>query len=416
MAVTRRPRTLVVLSLLGVFAWWTPARAQEPTTASTLAAGIGRIRADDFIGALVTLTDVVNQVAGNTEQAATLARARAYQAVTYTLLDQPERARSFAQLALTADANVVVDAADVTPSVAALFSEVRRSAVQNQNPEAAGDAADRAGGFQEALLAYLRAFQALPEPQATADDRRLREKILKIVGKLGTAPPIIPQEAHDHLTKAQDLLDAEAVLGGGAGTASKHAAAELRRAIRIAPWWPEPMLRYATVMQTLKRSDEALLNLGLYRLADPDGYAAMVDRATPKAVAEKLNAAPAAAPSVGPATIFVYWQPAMRAMGVKPKTLCDDQHVADLQNGRFVRLSAAAGTHTIKVRDRSISGHFDGGQDHYVRVSIEGYPAHLALRFVSVNEATAEMQKRKIVMNDANRTFSGECKAVSARR
>ena len=38
------------------------------------------------------------------------------------------------------------------------------------------DAADQAGGSQEAFLAYLRAFQALPEPPASADDRRLRPR------------------------------------------------------------------------------------------------------------------------------------------------------------------------------------------------------------------------------------------------
>ena len=418
---TRRvtPRVSVFLLLIGCLSVLSlRVHAQAPSADAHLAAGIGQIKDGDLFKALLTLNDAVDQLSGRPDQAAVLARTRAYQALAYTLLGQPERAKGFAHLALTADPNIVIDTAEFTPAVAALFDDVRRPATQDH--EAAGDAADEAGHSQEAFLAYLRAFQALPEPPAPAADQRLREKVIRVVQKLGTKP-LVPQEARNHLTKAQDLVDAEAILGSTAGTASQRAATELRHAIRLAPWWSDAMFRFATVLQKLQRGDEALLNLSLYRVADPEGYAAMIGRATPKNVADRSSTTAADAKPVrpavvplGPAVIYVYW-PGQARGGGRPKLLCDGQRVADLNKNHFIVLRTTAGTHTITFRDKAISAAFEAGHDHYIRVSAEGYPVHAVLRVASPDEGAAEMREKQTSPNETKKTYSTECKAVSAR-
>ena len=213
--------------------------------------------------------------------------------------------RGFAAQALAADPNIAINAPEFPPAVVAMFGELRRPA--NRDPEAEGDAASQTGGLQEALLAYLRAYQALPEPAAAAADQRLREKIVRVVQKMATKP-VVSDDARSHLSKAQDLLDAEAILGGAVGKASEQAAVELRQAIRLAPWWGDATFRLATVQQRLNRVDEALVNLGIYRLADPEGFAARAGRAAPRdaSAAPPVAAAPPVVPKPsGPAMIYI---------------------------------------------------------------------------------------------------------------
>lgn len=408
-AVVSRPRVSVLLLAIGCLSGSSlQVQAQAPPAAANLAAGISQIRAGDYFAALFTLNQVVKQASGPSEDSATLARAHAFRAMAYSGLRQPERASAAVMLALKADPNVAVGATDFSPATVALFAEARRPV--SADPETAGQDAEQAGRFQQAFLSYLSAFQSLPEPPASADDHRLREKIIGVVGKLDTKPPI-PQEARDHLRKAQDLMDAEAILGSVAGTASQQAAAELRQSIRLAPWWPDAIFRFATVLQKVQRADEALVNLSLYRLADPEGYAAMVGRVAPKTGADRAATTTEAATSGRPAVIYVYWLPTSRSMGVKPKTLCDGELVANIQAGHVVRLNATPGIHSIKVYKETYTGQFVGGQDHYIRAAIEGYPARLKVRLTSAADGSAEIRDREIVPNDAKRTFSAECKA-----
>jgi tetratricopeptide (TPR) repeat protein len=286
-----------------------------------------------------------------------------------------------------------------------------------ETAERTGDAAEQAGRFQTAFSAYLNAFQSLAEPPAPGDDQRLREKIIKVVQKL-EIKPVVPQTAREHLEKAESLVAAETILGGSGDTASQEAAAgELRQAVRIAPWSPDASLRLATVLQRLRRFDEALLNLNLYKLADPAGYAATIARATPGTAARPLDApAPPAASSLGPALIYVYW-PKQNRGNDPQKVRCNDRHVADLQHTRFVVLKAAAGTHILTFRDRDVTALVEAGREYHYRASLEGHweiSQKAVIRLMSADVAKAEMREQDIRASDPKRTFTTECIPIAA--
>jgi tetratricopeptide (TPR) repeat protein len=157
--------------------------------------------------------------------------------------------------------------------VLGLLASVSLPAVSAEVPlkghEAAGQAAEEAGRFEEAFDEYLQALRALPEPPLAAADARLRERIISVVPRLG-APPTVSEEAEQHYMKAQALVEAQEVLGTAADVgALQAAAAGFRKAIRAAPWWPDPLIALAKLQQRLKRYDEAADNLRLYRLAQP---------------------------------------------------------------------------------------------------------------------------------------------------
>ena len=61
------------------------------------------------------------------------------------------------------------------------------------------------------------------------------------------------------------------------------------------------------------------------------------------------------------------------------------------------------------MRDLAISGTFEAGRDHYVRVSAEGFVPKATLRFVPGEEAMAEISAKGIEPNDDKKTYSGEC-------
>jgi tetratricopeptide (TPR) repeat protein len=390
--------------------------AQGPSAEANLAAGISQARAGDFFRAVLTLNEAVGQLSTRQGASATLARVHAYRVMAYVGLDQPERARAAVLLALKADPSIVVGANEFSPAVVALFTDARRPAASD--PEAAGQAAEQAGRFQEAFLAYLKAFQSLPEPPTRADDQRLRERIITVVRKIQTRP-VVPQEARAHLTRAEGLVAADAVLGGSGGPAvQKAAAAELRQAVRIAPWWPDATFSLATVLQKLQQFDEALLNLNLYRLADPEAYAATVARATPRSVTEQPLAPPVVPKPVVPAVIYVYWPEQARGGG-RQKVLCNERQVADLQNNRFVVLKAAAGTHNLTFRDRDVTAVVEAGREYHFRASIEGHTVFSLgpeIRLMSADVARAEMREQEMTPNDARRTFSTDCVATPAVR
>jgi tetratricopeptide (TPR) repeat protein len=396
------------VSIVTLLAVHVSAGAQEQTN---LAAATGQIRAGDFFGALISLNRAVRDVASRADPPATLARVHAYRAWAYVGLDQPERAQSAVLLALKAHSAIVIDPSEFTPQIVALFDGVRHPA---RDLEAAGAAAEQAGKFQPAFLAYLNAFQSLPDPAAPADDRRLREKIITIVRKL-PASLIVPPEATEHLKKANDLLNAQAVLGGSAAT-EQAAAVELRQALRAAPWSPDATFQLATVLQKLQRADEALVNLNLYKLADPAGYAATVNRVNPTRSSEIARPEIAREPALVAAVILnVYWPGSARSFGAPAqKVFCDDQHVAKLSKDRVIVLKGAPGTHSVKFRDSTVTAQFDAGKEYYLRVNIEGFKAHPVLHLADPDTAIAELRERQITPNDAKNTFSAECKAAAA--
>ncbi len=406
----RRRAPVLCVSLLGLLAVQACLHAQEPPVKATIGAGISETRGRDFVNALVTLNDVVTQLDNRPEESTTLARAHAYRAVAFIGLEQPEWARAAALLALKADPKIVVEATEFGPRVAALFESARRPA---RDPEGVGQTAEAAGRFQDAFLAYLSAIQSLPDPPAAADDQRLREKIIKVVQKL-EPKPTVPEEAKSRLAKADVLLDSGD--GASAEAAAGQAVTELRKAVRIAPWWPDVIVKLATTLQRSGRFEDALVNLNLYQLADPEGYTATLaaGSTTPAPSTDRGVPAEPETKADAPAVIYVYFPHAARGLGVKSKVLCDGQKVADLTHEHYLVLNAASGFHLVEFKGRKAEGSFEGGKEHYIRVGIEGYPAHFALHVTDPVKAAAEMREKQVLLNEPKNTFSRECTAVAA--
>lgn len=381
--------------------------AQQPVP-DYLAAGIARVESGDFRMGIMTLNEVVDPA--SKASARDVARAHAYRAQAYLGLDQPERARAAALLALKADQAIAISAPPFSPDLAKLFGDVR--APVPADPEAAAAAAAKSGNYQKAFLDYLSAYQALPNPAPAADDRRLRERIIEVVGRLQTKPAI-PEEASAHFDKASQLLEAEAVLGASEA-ASNEAAAELQAAIRLAPWWPEATFKLAGVLQRLQRLDAALLNLNLYRMADPEGYAAatapqpaVVAETRPAAEREAAASRPAI-PSTQPALVYIYWPPQF-AGGGRPEVYCDGNHIADLQNRRFIELYVSPGTHDIRFHKKTAPFSFEAGGKYYLRASAEGMFPQGTIRLVGADEGAREMHDEGVVSNDPRRTLTNQC-------
>jgi tetratricopeptide (TPR) repeat protein len=393
-----------------------PAGGQVRSAAEHLNAGVVYLESGDYLIALMTL----NEVVGPDSKAvpAVMARAHAYRAQANFGLNQPERARAAALLALKADATIEVKPPSFSSAVITLFDELRRPAVTD--PEAIGRAEETAGRYQQAFLAYLSAYERIAEPPPPADDSRLRERIMA-VARLLEAEPVIPAEAKAHLLKADELLAAEQLLGGSGAASSQAAAVELRQAIRIAPWWPEAAFRLAGVLQKLQRLDEAVINLNLYRLADPEGYAAAVAaRGAAPADKPRGRIAPPRPTSVAPvasatATLYVYWPPQARGAG-RPKVRCDGHHVADLQSGRFVTLNVPAGARNISFHNKTYPFSFESGGTYYLRAAVEGFPNTAIVRVIASSEGAAEMRDKGVTTNDPLRTYSSDCAAGASRR
>lgn len=388
-------------------------RAQRPTAAEHLQTGIEHIEAGDFLLGVMTLNEVFRPAAGATPTIT--AQAHVYRTQAYLELKNEERARAAAMLALDAQPAVEVTAPPYSPAVVALFADIRRTA--SLDPEAAGAAAEKSGRFEEAFRAYLRAYQSLPDPPSPDADRRLRERIIDVSLAL-PSEPAIPKEAAAHFAKATQLLEAEALLGGSVAS-SEAAATELRRAIRLAPWWPEATFKLATLLQKLQRVDEALMNLGLYRAADPVGYAAAAAAKTTTAAPARVPPpSPAAVATPSTASVYIYWPPQSRNNG-RPKVYCDGVHVADLQNKRFIALDVNPGTHEIRFDKKSVSLALDAGGKYYLRASAEGHTQFSpgrTLRQVTPEEGAAEMHDEGVTSNDPRRTYSSTCAAQAPSR
>lgn len=398
----RRP---FLAAAAGILISSAPASGQT-TPAEPLRPGIERVRTGDFQLGITMLDEVV--APWSTADAATMARAHAYRAQGFLGLNQPENARAAVLLALKADPNVAVTAADFSAHLVRLFDEARRP-TSVVPPEVAAAVAEQTWNYRDAFAGYVAAYQRLPDPAPAEDDRRLREKIIALARRLDP-PPAIPQEARTHYAKAEQLLAAQAVLGGS-GTASLEAAAsELQRAIRAAPWWGDAAWKLATVLQQLQRVDAALLNLNVYRVADPDGYA----RAMAAGAAAKPPPARAEVDTPAPrtASVYVYWPPQQRVKGA-PKVYCDGVLVAELQKGRFIALAVAGGTHSIKL-SKAETFTFEPGKSYYLRASLEGFSrwAPFTVRLVDPVEAEVELREKSVAANDPRRTYTHQCAAT----
>jgi tetratricopeptide (TPR) repeat protein len=389
--------------------------AQNPATVESLQAGIARIKAADFEAAITMLNHVVTRA--SLDENGLVARAHLYKAEAYLGMGQPDYARTSVVLGLDADPAIAVDTLDVSPVLKALIGELRSTS--DADPETAARSAEASGRYQDALAAYLRAFRALPDPAPIADSQRLRERIITVVRRL-EPKPAIPQDARAHFAKAEDLLQAERLLGSPGPGPSEAAAVQLRLAITSAPWWGEATFRLATILQRLQRFDEAAANLTLYRLADPDGFAAAVAAKSEPVAARAPIAAATPAPAVAvapvaiPASLYVYWP--RQARGGTQKVLCDGFHVADLEDRHFVLLRVKPGPHTVTVGNREFPLSLEAGQAYYVRAYIGGYPARRMARLVAAAEGAPEVNDKDMNPNERQRTFNSECNGGAADR
>jgi hypothetical protein len=399
--------TLCALSMSGAIAVASLVSAQQRgADADDLEAGIGQVRSGDFFGAALTLNDVVKQLSARAEDKQRLARAYAYLAAAYVGIGQPERAQAAARQALEADPQLEPGGDEFPQEALELFDRARLPA--SRDPEGTGRAAEAAGRFQEAFLEYVSAFRALPDPAPEGADRRLRESILRLAQELD-AKPMVPSEARQHVDRAQQLLEAHAVLGSPDDPRGlTAAAAELEAAVRAAPWWGDPLFKLAAVQQKLGQVDDALVNLSLYRVADPHGYDVAVAQATrkqeppPGPTAQRREEPPV------PAVVYVYWPPQTKAGLRGPDVECDGQRMAALKKSHFVALKVVPGDHSISIGGGAVTGTFEPGGEYYVRGSIGGFPAHFNTRFVSKAEAEQEMRGR-VTINDPRHTFATEC-------
>lgn len=301
---------------------------------------------------------------------------------------------------------VFIGVAALSPAARAQVPSAADNLDAPSEGERTAQTAEKLGLDQEAFAAYLRAYQNLPQPAPPAAERRLRERIITVVGRLA-AKPAIPAAATAHFAKATSLIDADTLFGGAGSGSMATAAEELVSAIRLAPWWADATFKLATALQRLQRFDEAVINLNLYRLADPKGYAAAIAAKTGAPVASKEM--PAA--STAPATIYIYWPKQVRGDG-RPKVLCDGFHVADIRNRHFIVLNVTPGMHSIGVHDKALPQlSFESGQKYYLRANVSGFPARMDILQASPAEWEAELSGDEMKANDPRRTYSTQCNA-----
>ncbi len=399
-------RGTVVAGLAAALVLTSAALRAQPTPA--VADAIAQLRTGDTFLAVLTLNEIVSQNSGPSGDRQLVARAQALRAMAFLAQSQPERAQAAVALALKAAPDFVPPAEEVDAATLALFSAYRGP--RAANPEADGQAADQAGNYQQAFLAYLEAYRALPAPAPRADDQRLRERIIRVVQQL-PARPAIPADAQEHARKAQQLLDAEAILGGAAGASSITAADELARALRIAPWWAQATFQLATVQQKLSRVDDALMNLNLYKLADPDGYAAAAAKTS-------ANATPAVtgAPAVPaqPGTVHVYRRYNYVGSAARADVGCDGLRIAELQNRRVVTFVVPAGPHVITVHKDTFAIDVIANQEYYFKTNpgMGGW----STKPVAADEARKEIKEHNLKPNEAKRVTSSECRIIPPKR
>jgi tetratricopeptide (TPR) repeat protein len=96
------------------------------------------------------------------------------------------------------------------------------------NEEAQGQFAEQAGRLREAITHYIAALQSTIE--GSDGERRLREKVIKLVLKLDP-PPTVPTEAIRYEGRAE-----AAVKNARTSTDYTEAANEYRKALQLAPW------------------------------------------------------------------------------------------------------------------------------------------------------------------------------------
>jgi len=143
------------------------------------------------------------------------------------------------------------------------FALSTNAQVVTSDRETAGLAAEQAGQLRQALDHYIAALQALPDQPPEDNERRLRERIIKLALKLDP-PPAVPDEARQRIAAGQ--------------TASKSAKvpkdfipaiSEFQRALRLAPWLPDAYFGLGESLEKRRDYPAAIRSFELYLLAAP---------------------------------------------------------------------------------------------------------------------------------------------------
>ncbi len=127
--------------------------------------------------------------------------------------------------------------------------------------EGEGQALEKAGKSREALTRYVSALGEVSE--GSADEQRLREKIIGVVQKLDPQPAI-PEETKRFMVRGQTLFkDAQNKID------YDEAAAEFEKALRIAPWFPAAYFNLGLACEGAQEYDKAISSFKFYLLALP---------------------------------------------------------------------------------------------------------------------------------------------------
>lgn len=149
---------------------------------------------------------------------------------------------------------------DAVKSLERLKQIVRRldDEEQTRRLAQAGDRAEEAGNFREAVKEYVAALQSAPE--GTTVEQELREKIINLVSKLDP-PPALPEAAERHMIRA-----ATAAKIAKSDKDIRDAIAELEKALRLAPWLADGYYNVAILKERVSDYLGAIASLKLYLL------------------------------------------------------------------------------------------------------------------------------------------------------
>lgn len=128
--------------------------------------------------------------------------------------------------------------------------------------ESDGAAAEKAGRYREALTHYVTALQTATS--GSEKDRVLRHKIIEVAPKVKPAPAA-PEEMVRFLARGRAAVGAAKDEQG-----FERAANEFRQALKLAPWLADGYYNLGVVLDKAGRHAEAIQNLKLYLLANPN--------------------------------------------------------------------------------------------------------------------------------------------------
>jgi tetratricopeptide (TPR) repeat protein len=159
-------------------------------------------------------------------------------------------------------------------SIAVLGAPVPEAPAQETpaSLETAARDAERAGRLSDAFSLHLRAVQSLPDPAPLDPDIRLRASLIGLARRIEPRP--VPSKEAERLAARGQLRFLNA---RGRGDL-EEAAAELRQAVRAAPWAADFAYHLALVDEQLEAYRLAAANLRLYLLTNPADSGSIQDK------------------------------------------------------------------------------------------------------------------------------------------